>query len=95
MQMKDQIKDMPKTSNEDSSGRIGRIASELWNNLPMQEKEKYRVEAYKRAVELGQNLDLGYLKTIDNGPSRSRKSKVQKKENPEEPPGYTSSLSDD
>ena len=44
---------MPKTSNEENSGRVGRIASELWNNLPLQEKEKYRVEAYNRAAELG------------------------------------------
>lgn len=67
---------MPKTSNEENSGRVGRIASELWNNLPLQEKEKYRVEAFNRAAELGQNLDLGYLKTIDNSSSRSRKGKV-------------------
>jgi hypothetical protein len=67
---------MPKNPNDDSSGRIGRIASELWNNLPLEEKEKYRVDAYNRAASLGQNLDLGYLKTIDNGPSRSRKGKA-------------------
>ena len=95
MQMKDKIKELPKASNEESSGRVGRIASELWSNLSLEEKEKYRVDAYNRAVELGQNLDLGYLRSIENASSKSKKGKVQKKENPEEPPGYTSSLSDD
>ncbi len=101
MQMRDKIKDMPMSTNKDdnNSGRIGRIASELWSNLSTEEKEKYRVDAYNRAVEHGQNVDVGYLRSSDGANmkanSRTQKKKgALKKENPEEPPGYTSSLSD-
>ena len=69
----------------------------MWRSLPDEEKEKWRLEAMSRAVNNQQDINYEYLKVIN--PERKKKAlaqlqKINPKENPEEAPGYTSSLSD-
>ncbi|TNV75933.1 hypothetical protein FGO68_gene3942 [Halteria grandinella] len=92
MGMRDKIKEQHP---DVKSNEVTKIASELWKNLTTDEKEQWRNVALERAITNGQNTNFDYLQGgAGDKKKRSTLAKVNPKDNPEEHPGYTSSLSD-
>ncbi len=93
-------KDEIRNANHDIKNQdVPKIAGEMWRAISDEEKEKWRQEALKRAMDNGQNTNFEYLKN-NAGNEKTRKraqaifEKINGKENPEDNPGYTSTLSD-
>ena len=91
-------KDKIKANNTDAKMTdYAKIAGELWRNLSDDEKEQWRQEALKRAIENNQTTSFDYLHSVN--PDKRKKALVQltklNNNNPEENPGYTSSLHSD
>ena len=70
-------KDKIKANNAEATkmNDYAKIAGELWRNLPDDEKEQWRQEALKRAIDNNQTTSFDYLHSVN--PDKRKKALVQ------------------